>query len=804
MFSCRFAERNRTASTGKFLSQRGLLLGTAVLMAAGVLSGIALAETGQNQLDFANGLFHRGFYGEAIDEYERYLETSPSGEDAAMAWLRLGRCAVAVEKYDKALKAFRQAESLTGDAARRAEARVSAGETLFLGGKHAETIETLKEVSSKETPAELRARALYYLGRACAETGAMDAAIGAYVALTTDLPQSPLAVFALYHLGFAYLAKADSEEAAKAFSAAANTQGADEGLRMESRFRAAELYDKLGWTAAALGAYEQLRSDFPDSEYARRADYGYGWALYHSGRYEEAVALTDAFAARYPDSPHSAGFLYLKANCRYQQAQDRDALEVYATLRMRYPDSVFAERALYKSAWAHHLNSDNIAARDAVTAFLECCSGSEFHGEALYLLGALNAADGDYEQALQEFMEVAEKHPQSEFAADALFKSGECYAQLGLRDEAARTFETFARTYPGNPLTEQAMLRSGDARFTAQDFAEALANYRGILEQPSAPAIEEETLYRLAVTYHNMKERSESAAAFRKLLEKYPDGKYGAEALFRIGEFELRDNQDALKAIEAYQAALAKSPPDTIKVNALQGLATARYEQKDYEQAAAQILQLIADYPDSPLPDDAYLWCGQWLEAAERWTDAARVFSALLKAYPEHEQRPEILFVLARCHEKAGDVDRAINVYASVLEAQAGPLREAEVRLHLGRLHESREALDKAREYYETAANLDGGEVSARARFQLAALHESQGDYENAARNFMRLAILFVHETLSPEALWRAGNCYAKLNNTAQANSIFKELIADYPESTYAGEARKLLEQADASAAASE
>ncbi|MCK5862751.1 MAG: tetratricopeptide repeat protein, partial [Candidatus Hydrogenedentes bacterium] len=94
---------------------------------------------------------------------------------------------------------------------------------------------------------------------------------------------------------------------------------------------------------------------------------------------------------------------------------------------------------------------------------------------------------------------------------------------------------------------------------------------------------------------------------------------------------------------------------------------------------------------------------------------------------------------------------------------------------------------------FETVANLNGGDVSARARFHLAAVQESQGNHESAARNYMRLAILYAHETLSPEALWRAGNCYQTLGNRDQAASVYKELLADYPDSSFAEQAQGAL-----------
>lgn len=176
------------------------------------------------------------------------------------------------------------------------------------------------------------------------------------------------------------------------------------------------------------------------------------------------------------------------------------------------------------------------------------------------------------------------------------------------------------------------------------------------------------------------------------------------------------------------------------------------------------------------------------------------MLTALLDFHPEHEHRAGIAFTLARSHEQAGATDAAMAAYQTALEQESEPGRLADTKLRLGGLYEAREDFARARELYEAAANLDGGETSARARFQLAALYESQGAYEDAARNYMRLAILFVHEHLSPEALWRAAHCYRVLENDAQAIGILEELTTDYPESSFARQAQELLRDLQGSA----
>ena len=95
--------------------------------------------------------------------------------------------------------------------------------------------------------------------------------------------------------------------------------------------------------------------------------------------------------------------------------------------------------------------------------------------------------------------------------------------------------------------------------------------------------------------------------------------------------------------------------------------------------------------------------------------------------------------------------------------------------------------------WYEAAANSNSGDIAARSRFQLGVLYERQEDYGKAARSFMRVAILFLHEEMSPESLWRAGQCYEKAEQGEQARKAYEELVADFPESPFAAKAKEAL-----------
>jgi TolA-binding protein len=63
----------------------------------------------------------------------------------------------------------------------------------------------------------------------------------------------------------------------------------------------------------------------------------------------------------------------------------------------------------------------------------------------------------------------------------------------------------------------------------------------------------------------------------------------------------------------------------------------------------------------------------------------------------------------------------------------------------------------------------------------------------------MRVAILFMHEELSPKAYLRAARCFEALDKSGQAARTYRELLETFPDSAESAEARARLAEAGAS-----
>jgi len=430
-----------------------------------------------------------------------------------------------------------------------------------------------------------------------------------------------------------------------------------------------------------------------------------------------------------------------------------------------------------------------------IRSFLDSRPDSPLQGDAGYLLGMLNVASGNYEDARQEFRVVAEKFPDSPFAPDALFKSAECLEQLGLREQAAKVYEEFVRKYPDNPLAEQALLKAGDAQFSAKDFEQAIQKYQDILARTTSPAAAAEARYRLAVTYNNIRDFQKAAEQFQQLLNIPEAAKYHAEAACRLAEYTLRDGGDPTRALELLQRAEAANPSREVLGRIIRCRAFAYYQAKDFSNAADHFFKVITDFPGLPLPEDLYSWTAQQMINAEKWDAAIKALEATLKNARQLAEPEKLALKIAECHEKAGRADKAAEGYKKLAESGGNPAVCGEARVRWARLLENAGKIDEAIAQYETAVKSASGDPAARAAFRLGELYASKEQWEPAAKAFMRVAVLYLHETLSPAALWQAGVCFEKLGRTEDAAGAWTELVRDFPNAPEAAQAREALQR---------
>jgi outer membrane protein assembly factor BamD len=166
------------------------------------------------------------------------------------------------------------------------------------------------------------------------------------------------------------------------------------------------------------------------------------------------------------------------------------------------------------------------------------------------------------------------------------------------------------------------------------------------------------------------------------------------------------------------------------------------FDRKDYVEASQDFKAYVEQYPGTDKTDDALYYLGVSYMKTKEYALGSSQFDRLTRDFPQSEYQPDAMFYLARCDD---------------LESRPAPLDQTETR----------RAIDRYKAF------LDLYPESSHAK-------EAWGRM-NALSD--RLA----------EKRFRNGRLYLKLKQRSAAAIYFQGVMADYPESRWAGDSAVLL-----------
>ncbi|MCX8065428.1 MAG: tetratricopeptide repeat protein [Candidatus Hydrogenedentes bacterium] len=746
-------------------------------------------------LDFANGLYSRQFFKEALDEYKNFIAKYPNSPNVGEALLRLGKCALLEKQYELAINSFDQALSKLTDSSKKLEATISKAECLYYLKRWAECTELLKNVLDSGTDSSLLPRAMYFYARTLDQTQNYQLAISILNEMISKYPDHQLTPFGKFLLGNLYAKTGELENSSAILTELANDSRVSKEIRVESVFRVAELSTQLGWFESAVKTYETLRNQFKGSKYQEKADFGYIHALYQSGKFDSVIEECKSYVQAYPSSDKVPFVTYILANSLLEQNRHDEALSYYELLRTKYPDSSYAVDSIYKTAWIKFIKKDYESAKKEVLTFLERGESSSLKPEGEFLIGCIYVIEGNFEDAMEEFQVVFEKYPTNRFAGEALYKYAECAEHLGVYQIALKSYEKFIQNYPAHSLLLNAYLRMADLLAKQNDWRKALESLLKSKELSAGKEMEEAVLLRVAVCYEKLGETDSALNTYEELIKKFPSSPQVYDAKIRIASYYIKDKKDPLKALEVAESLLAQNPPSEIAGKVWHIISIASYEMNNYERSAEALMNVVTKYPMTVIDSEQFAWLAQYYLDSQKCEQAIVVLRKMIETLKDYPAPHKLQFKLAECLQNLGKSEEAILEYTKVVEIAPTSTYASESLYKIAQLYEGMGKVEQALEYYERCANSGSSETSARAQFHLAEMFEAKGEFEKAGRNYLKVAILFLHPDLSPESLWRASNCYLKINENKKAETALRELINDFPSHPLAEQAKNLINQ---------
>jgi TolA-binding protein len=737
-------------------------------------------------LRFAHGLFRQRKFDLAAEEYQRFLDSGPSGADADIARFGLASARLFQGRYKEARAAFQSFLEKAPHDPRARTARYRLGELAYMLGDLPESRKSLEQFVQGPANHPNLESGWTYLGDVCLGMEDLVPARKAYERVLNQFPRGQMADRARYGLGRTLAGLGESEGAVKVLRDLARSKAADWSDRAWLQIGKIQLAE--GHFEEAVTSFHSLEQEVPRSGLIPEARLLQAEALSRMNRFEEAEKRLVPLTGSGDEALAPRASLAL-ATLQLTRSRTDQALKLLAETIKRFPDSPLVPALRFRSA------------------------------EALQKLNRLD-------QARQAFLQVAQGAPKDPWAADALVRAARLALDQGDDRSALELCLLFEKQFPDSNQLAPLRLVKARALRVARRPGEAVAVLEAVLgvgeaeksrgENPPSgklsPADELAARYELALAYRaaGQEARAESILSGLAVSSKEM---VGADARFLIGQKRVEEGKYA-EAIEPLTQYLSASPQGDVAEHALAHLATAQLGSGHPDDAWRTLDTLAKQFPNSQAlaatrvrMAEAALDSNQPARAVEQFqrvldTAGARgPTDATIKTGEDSldlSLRQRVEAGLGRALWKDGKPADAVKILAHYLEAWPDSPRAPSVALdHAGAMAASGQTDGALAAYAALAQRYPQSDEALRAKLARARLLSQSGHPDEAAELLEKIlsdagssskfkAIGETRDALLAEEGWTLIDA----RKPEQADRVFTTLMRDHPDSPHVLEAR--------------
>ena len=754
----------------------------AAFCAAATLSKAILEPN--DRMQFADGLYVRGFYELAVKEYLAVVGDEPANAPLDTAVFRAGECyrqlgrrEMAERFYKRILTDFPQSPHRFLAEFRRAE--------LFVGaGQYADAAQLLRTLLESKPPDEVAASARYYLGYSLYKTDLAAEAEQNLKAVIEQFPESPFFSFACLALAELYQKQQRPPADIRALFKQAADKPASPRTGAEALFQWGDFAYRAGAFEESARAYAQLLERYPDDRRVAEARVPFAWAALQADQFATVLALADERLAAGDSSQED--WLYLRANCLRQLQRPDEALAAYGRLLEQYPRGARSGAAAYEKALIAFRRGDYAAVMEQA-ASLQNVPGVE--EDAGWLVAESLAALGKGPEAVTAFAGLAARFPSSDRAPRALFRQAELQQAAGAFEEAAAVCRKLVEVYPKDALAPEALFLSAFCQARLGRHKEALRDSLALLKNYPDDPRADLALYQAAMAEIQLEKPQDALKTLQRLLKEHPGSERNLDARVAVGI--LHEEAGRLDEAEAVLREALAQKPKASEVPGIQYRLAGVLQKQGKEQEAAALIQQLLDSPVLKEMPPALL---EWLADLQLRQGAPAKALGAAKALVACADTPAWKQIgwywIGRSQEADGKIKPAREAYEKVLAENARTAEAAETAQRLGDLALAAGDVDRAVSAYTEAAERAGEPelmpVRARAYFGLGQASAAREQWEEAARYFMSVAVLFDDPELAPRSLHEAAAAFDRLGRSDDRRKTLEELRARYPGSEWA------------------
>ncbi len=401
----------------------------------------------------------------------------------------------------------------------------------------------------------------------------------------------------------------------------------------------------------------------------------------------------------------------------------------------------------------------------------------------------LQRKEPDYASAIKSFSEAL-KDKKLEIREESLInlswalytkarqsEAGSKEQQAGLEQARERMTE-FLKGYGDGGYVDQALFYLGDIEHLLGDRKKSIAYFKKFLETKSLNEsnLRPDAMYALAVAYEEEQQLTEANRRFTTFLAEYPQHRLANEVRLRAADLLLKDNKPA--EAEKLLAAISTDKSDAMADYALLRLGYAFSLQGRNDEATAQYMKLLEQFPDSKHVSAAALSVGQALYQTGKYDDAIAQFRKVLDG--KGPQSADAAHWMAITLMRQNKSQEAIAMLEEALPSLAdSPLATTLQMDYADALYAVPEQLEKARLAYEKLATDHPDDALASRAAYNAAFAALQSRKLAEARTWAETFLSrYPQDPLRNEVAYVAAEVLLQQGEHAAAAEAYSKLIA--------------------------
>src|SRR6266446_3012830 len=745
----------------------------------------------RRQLDYANGLFTRKLYDLAIPEYQKYLEDYPGRPGRANAYFSLGECYRNLNRISSARTNLQKVLNDYGDSEFAGAAAYALAEIAFADKDYSAALPLFHRSAAKSKESAVALSARYFEARCLEATGHKEEAADIYVQVAEAGNPNPYREDARTTAASILAARGRKVDALKQYEALAN-EAQKPALKAESAVRggviALELVQadkgKIDKTMAdrATALLQKGRTLPEAGKFRAIAQVGLRRLQYQSGQYAQLLTDYKKEQEKLPEAAQ-AEVMLLAANSERQLDHADKAEELYRQIIAKYPDREEAKDAAYQRL-INIYNADPSTLLAEVEEFLKTNPTGERADQVKLLKAEALYKQQNYTEAVPIYAELRASQLSPKLRAESAYKLGLCYVQTKNTPETVEAFTYYLQTFPDNPQVPAALAQRALAYEQDKNYNAALSDLNIIITKYLSAREREAALQMKALILGQQENAKGMIDTFRQLLKEFPKSPAAAQAQYYIGKaaFEAKDYKTAMTALNAARQ---------LNKEQYYNLATLRlilcqFYLKDRPALTKEVNNFIANSPNVNPPPEVLEWLGIEYFNEKNYEPAEKYLSALGKIDNLGGVKPDFWFYLGEAATKLKNLPEAEDAFGKYLQTAKDPAGKAKVLLALGAVKISAHKPDEAQKIAEEIMSLQPeGRVNAEARLLAGDVQLERGNFDDAGKAFMSVALLYDDAAITPRALNKAASAYQRAGKTDEADRLARELRERYPN--YAG-----------------